>query len=257
MSEGWNPVGLRTLFLKEVRRFTKVWLQTVLSPLVTTSLYFLVFGVALGSRLREVDGVRYIEFVVPGLMMLAMINNAFLNTSSSLFQSKINGTIVDLLVSPLGAWEIVAAYTAAAMLRATVVGALVWCVAAAFAGPMMSSLGWTILFGAAVSACFAMLGLLAAIFATKFDHLAVFPNFVLTPLTFLGGVFYSVDMLPEPWQTLSRLNPILYLVNGLRHGLLGVSDVSPWWGALAMTALLSALAAVSVTVVARGTRLRD
>lgn len=254
---GWNVIGVRTLFLKEVHRFSKVWLQTVLSPLVTTSLYFLVFGVALGSRLRDVGGVPYIEFVVPGLMMLAMINNAFLNTSSSLFQSKINGTITDLLVSPLTATEIVAAYVSAAVVRASAVGVLVWAVASAFAGPMMHSLAWTVLFGVAVSASFAMLGLLAAIFAEKFDHLAVFPNFVLTPLTFLGGVFYSVDMLPEPWNTVSRLNPILYLVNGLRHGLLGVSDVSPWWGAAAMAALLLALSLVTIQVLARGTRLRD
>ena len=257
VSRGWNPVGLRTLFAKEVKRWWKVWLQTVLSPLVTTSLYFLVFGVALGSRLREVEGVPYVQFVVPGLIMLAMISNAFLNTASSLFQSKINGTIVDLLVAPLGAVEIVLAYVGAAMLRAFLVGVLVYCVAALFTGFTLHSPGWTLFFMVAVSATFAMFGMLAAIFAEKFDHLAVFPNFVLTPLTFLGGVFYSVDMLPEPWNTVSRLNPLLYLVNGLRHGLLGVSDVSPWWGAAAMTTLLVLLAVVTTGVVHRGTNLRD
>jgi len=162
-----------------------------------------------------------------------------------------------LLVAPLGAVEIVLAYVGAAMLRSFLVGLLVYSVAALFTGFTLHSLAWTLFFMVAVSATFAMFGMLAAIFAEKFDHLAVFPNFVLTPLTFLGGVFYSVDMLPDPWNTLSRMNPLLYLVNGLRHGLLGVSDVSPWWGAAAMLTLLVLLALVTTQVIHRGTNLRD
>lgn len=251
-----NGVGLWTLFAKEIRRFAKVWLQTVFSPLVTTSLYFLVFGVALGSRLRTVDGIPYIEFVVPGLVMLSMINAAFLNTSSSLFQSKINGTTVDFLVAPLGPAEILIAYVGAAVVRAFLVGALVWLVAFVFTGRGVADLLFTVGFGLAVSATFAVFGLLMAIWAEKFDHLAIVPSFVLTPLTFLGGVFYSVDMLPEPWRTVSHFNPLLYMVNGLRHGLLEHSDV-PVAGAVAATLLaLVVLVAITWRVLATGWKLR-
>lgn len=252
-----DAIALRTLFLKEVRRFAKVWLQTVFNPLVTTTLYFLVFGMALGSRLREVNGVPYVLFVVPGLMMLSMINNAFLNTASSLFQSKINGTLVDLLVAPIGAAEMLLAYVGAAVFRAALVGGLVYLVAGAFAGFHLAHPGWTLFFALTVSAAFAILGILSALWAEKFDHLSVVPNFVLTPLTFLGGVFYSVQMLPPPWDTVSRFNPILYMVNGLRHGLLGASDVNVYASAAAVTGLLVVLTLWSGAVLARGKRLRD
>ena len=222
-----STIALKTLFLKEVRRFSKVWLQTVLSPLVTTSLYFLVFGVALGSRLREISGVPYIQFVVPGLVMMTMIRDSFLNTSSSLFQSKINGTITDILVAPIGAFEMVLAYVGAAMIRAIIVGTLVYLVALSFTWFPLHDIGWTLFFTIFVTATLALLGMIAALWAQKFDHLAIFPNFVLLPLAFLGGVFYSIDLLPEPWNTVSRLNPLLYMVNGLRYGFLGVADVSP------------------------------
>ncbi len=222
-----STIALRTLFLKEVRRFSKVWLQTVLSPLVTTSLYFLVFGVALGSRLREISGVPYIQFVVPGLVMMTMIRDSFLNTSSSLFQSKINGTITDILVAPIGALEMVLAYVGAAMIRAIIVGTLVYLVALSFVWFPLHDIGWTLFFTIFVTATLALLGMIAALWAQKFDHLAIFPNLVLLPLAFLGGVFYSIDLLPEPWNTVSRLNPLLYMVNGLRYGFLGVADVSP------------------------------
>lgn len=251
-----NIVALETLFRKEIKRFGKVWLQTVLAPLVTTSLYFLVFGLALGSRLREVDGVPYVAFVVPGLMMLAMINAAFLNTSSSLFQSKVNGTIVDLLVAPIGPGEILLAYVAAGMVRSLLVGLLVYGVAAAFLGPPMAHPGWAVFFAATVAATFALLGLVVAVWAEKFDHLSIFPNLVLTPLTFLGGVFYSVDMLPEPWGTVSRLNPILYMVNGLRAGLLGSADVAPGRSAVAVLMVLGLSAAASFAIIRSGYRLR-
>ena len=252
----FNPTGLQTLFLKEVRRFTKVWKQTVFSPLVTTSLYFLVFGVALGSRLKNIDGVPYIQFVIPGLMMLSMISNAFLNTSSSFFQSKINGTVVDLLVAPLGAAEILLAYVAAATVRAFIVGTLVYLVASAFTGFHMVHPLWALFFALGVSVTFAHLGLISAIFATKFDELSLLPNFILTPLTFLGGVFYSVSMLPAPWDTVSHFNPIFYMVNGLRYGLLGISDVSVYGAAGFLLGLLVLVVSVASIVVSRGHRLR-
>lgn len=246
----WNPIGLRTLFLKELRRFSKVWMQTVFSPMVTTSLYFVVFGMALGTRISSVvvsDEVEvpYMRFVVPGLMMLGMITNSFLNSSSSLFQSKINGTLPDMLVAPLGAAEIALAYVGAAMVRGAVVGVLVYAVAGLFTGFSVAAPIVVVLFGLGACVAFALFGLAAAIWAEKFDHLSIFPNFVLTPLTFLGGVFYSVDMLPEPWSTVSHANPILYVVAGLRHGLLGGAEVPLLSCALALaTTILVALATV-------------
>lgn len=253
----FNTRAFYTLLLKEVRRFGKVWLQTVLSPLVSTSLYFLVFGLALGSRLKTVGDVPYMSYVVPGLMMLAMVNAAFLNASSSLFQAKINGTIVDLLVAPIGASELLLAHLGASVFRALLVGGLVWLVASVFTGFQLLHPGWALFFSVAVAATFAQLGLLTAIFAHKFDHLAIFPNFVLTPLTFLGGVFYSIDMLPEPWRSVSRLNPIFYTVNGLRYGLLGASDASVLGSACAIGMLLLALTALSAKMLESGTGLRQ
>lgn len=252
-----NSIALKTLFVKEVRRFSKVWMQTVFSPLITTSLYFLVFGVALGSRLREIDGTPYIEYVIPGLVMLGVISNSFLNTASSLFQSKINGTLVDLLVAPIGASEILIGYLAAAMLRASIVGTLVYLVASLFTGFKMAHFFWTIFFVIGVSGVFSALGLLAALWAEKFDHLSIFPNFVLTPLTFLGGVFYSVHMLPAPWDLISRFNPVLYMVNGLRYGLLGVSDVPIHHAAAFVGGLFVVLLGLTATLLRRGWKLRS
>lgn len=252
-----DRIALKTLFLKEVRRFGKVWMQTVFSPLVTTSLYFLVFGVALGSRLREIEGVPYIQFVIPGLIMLSMISNAFLNCSSSLFQSKTNGTIVDLLVAPIGAAEMLIAYVGASLVRASIVGSLVFAVASFFTGFHLAHPLVTLYFALAVAGCFASLGLISALWAEKYDHLTVVPNFVLTPLTFLGGVFYSVDMLPDPWGTISRFNPILYMVNGLRYGLLGVSDVDPLQAGLFIGALLVGLLSLAGALLRSGYNLRS
>ena len=251
-----NTVALTTLFLKEIRRFMKVWLQTVLAPLMTTSLYFLVFGVALGSRLKTIDGITYIQYVVPGLVMLSLIRESFLNTASSLFQSKINGTITDVLVAPIGALEMLIAYVGAAVVRASIVASLVLVVALFFTPFTVAHPWWALYFALTVSASFAMLGLATALWAQKFDHLTVFPNFVLTPLTFLGGVFYSIKMLPTPWDTISSANPLLYMVNGLRYGFLNVSDMPVATSALVCLLVLVFSAAISTTLFVRGYRLR-
>lgn len=250
-------IALRTLFFKEIRRFSKVWLQTVLSPLVTTSLYFLVFGVALGSRLREISGVPYIQFVVPGLVMMTMVRDAFLNTSSSLFQSKINGTITDVLVAPIGAFEMLVAYVGASMIRAFIVGTLVYIVALTFTDFSLHHVGWILFFSVFVTATLALLGMVAALWAQKFDHLAIFPNFVLLPLAFLGGVFYSIDLLPEPWHTVSLFNPLLYMVNGLRYGFLGVADVAPEASAGVVLASFAVLLGVATALLRSGYSLRS
>jgi ABC-2 type transport system permease protein len=255
-----NRIGMFTLLRKEVARFSKVWMQTVLSPLVTTALYFLVFGVALGSRLASVPvgdtEVRYIEFVVPGLMMLAMINNSFLNSASSLFQSKINGTITDLLTTPLGTPEILFAYVAGAVIRGMLVGGLVWLTASVFVGFSIHSPIELLAMSVLVTATFGLLGLCAAVVSEKFDQLNIIPSFVLTPLTFLGGVFYSAAMLPEPWSTIVRFNPIFHMVGGIRHALIGASDTSIAisWLWVAGTMLISMV--LTWRLFGRGTRLR-
>lgn len=246
-----------TLLVKEVRRFSKVWLQTVLSPIVTTSLYFLVFGLALGSQLKTINGVPYVQFVIPGLIMLAMVNAAFLNTSSSLFQSKINGTISDLLVAPVGALEIMIAYVTAAMIRAAIVGGLVYLVAGLFVGFRVHNPWLVFLFSILVTSTFANIGLLSAVFAKKFDHLSIIPNFVLTPLIFVGGVFYSVRQLPDLWQRISYFNPLLYVVNGLRAGLIGQTDLDIRVALGTVALVWTLFTALTFVVVQRGIALRS
>jgi ABC-2 type transport system permease protein len=237
-----NPIGFRMLLNKETRRFLKVPGQTIAQPVITTALYFLVFGFALGGRVRELDGVSYVRFIVPGLVMLALIQNAFLNTASSLFIAKIQGTIVDLLVAPLSPFELLAAFTLAATVRGLLVGAIVWVVAALFTGFTVVHVAWAIAFAVLVAVVFSLLGMIVSIWSDKFEQLNLIPTFVITPLTFLGGVFYSARMLPEPWSTVTKANPILYMVEGLRYGILGQAHASPWVG-LALTAVLTVLSA--------------
>ncbi len=248
--------GLRTLFAKEVRRFLRVPGQTVLSPLITTTLYFVVFGYSLGSRLREVEGVPYARFIVPGLVTLGVVSNAYLNSSSSLFVMKIQGTIVDLLVSPLTHAEVLAGFLGAAVVRGLMVGALMWAVAGAFGGFGLAhpALSLCLLLLAAVS--FAALGFMAAIWATSFEQVNFIPTFVITPLTFLGGVFYSAAMLPDALRRLTLANPIFYVVDGVRYGMLGISDASPWSGALFLLALAAITVGCAYRMLASGYRLR-
>ncbi|HET6438493.1 MAG TPA: ABC transporter permease, partial [Anaeromyxobacter sp.] len=215
-------LGLRTLFAKEVRRFLRVPGQTLLSPLVTTTLYFLVFGYSLGGRLREVEGVPYARFIVPGLVTLGVVSNAYMNSSSSLFVMKIQGTIVDLLVSPLTHGEMLAGFLGAAVVRGLLVGVVMWAVAGVFGGFELAhpALALALLALAAVS--FAALGFTTAIWATSFEQVNFIPTFLITPLTFLGGVFYSAAMLPAALRRFTLANPVFYVVDGVRFGMLGL-----------------------------------
>jgi ABC-2 type transport system permease protein len=251
-----SALGVRTLFMKEIRRFMRVPGQTLLSPLVTTTLYFLVFGWSLGSRLREVEGVPYARFIVPGLVTLGVITNAYLNSASSLFVMKLQGTIVDLLVTPLSYAEVLAGFVGAAVVRGLVVGVVMWVVAGAFSGfhlahPLLA-LGLVVL--AAVA--FAALGLVTAIWATTFEQVNFFPTFFITPLTFLGGVFYSVEMLPPGLRAFTLVNPVFYMVDGVRYGMLGISDAPPAAGALLLAALAAAGLAAAYLILRSGWKLR-
>lgn len=251
-----NWIGFWTLAKKEVARFLAVPGQTIASPVITTSLYFLVFGYSLGSRLKQMGGMPYIQFIVPGLVMLSVISNSFLNTSSSLFGAKIMGTIVDILVTPLSAAEIVAAMLLGALVRATIVGFLVWAVAAIFIGPLVAhplvALGFLVL----VSLTMGSFGILVATWSDKFEQLSIVPTFVLTPLTYLGGVFYTLDALPPFWHRVSLFNPIVYLVNGLRYGLVGVSDVPLGHAAAMASAATLGFTLAAWAVVRSGWKLR-
>jgi len=252
-----NATGLQTLFLKEVRRFLRVPGQTVLSPLISTTLYFVVFGVSLGGRMEEATGQRYLPFIVPGLVFLGLANNAFLNTSSSLFIMKIQGTIVDLLVAPLGPGELLLGFVGGGMVRGLAVGLLTWLVALVFAGFQLAHPLATIGFLLGTAYVFSVLGLVAAVWAEKFEQINFFPTFVMLPLTFLGGVFYSVARLPEPWRTISHFNPMVYMVEGLRYGMLGTSSLPPSAGGSMLLALALASTAVTYALLARGYKLKQ
>ena len=252
-----NGVGFRTLLSKETRRFLKVPGQTLAQPVVTTTLYFLVFGYALGGRVREVDGISYIRFIMPGLVLLTVTQNAFLNTSSSMFIAKLQGTIVDLLIAPLAVADLLAAFLGAAVLRGFMTGLLVWGIAGIFNGFGVAHPGWVLLYTLLIAVAFAGVGLAVAIWSDKFEQLNVVPTFVLTPLTFLGGIFYSARMLPRPWDTITRANPILYMVEGLRFGFLGTSSSSPWLGLVITLTVALAASGLSVWMLATGYKLRS
>ena len=237
-------IGFWTLLTKETRRFLKVPGQTLAAPALTTLLYFLVFGFSMGGQLRPIHGIPYVRFIVPGLVMMPLISNGFLNTASSLFMAKMQGTIVDLLVSPLAYGEILGAFVLAALLRSLMVGTLVYVIAGLFTSFEVVHPAWVLAFAVMTTVAFAFLGMIMAIGSEKFEQLNIIPTFVITPLSFLGGVFYSIERLPPPWRMLARFNPILYMVEGLRYGFIGASDVSPWAG----LALVSALAAVGSLV---------
>ncbi len=236
-------LGLRTLVAKEVRRFLRVPGQTLLSPVVTTTLYFVVFGFSLGGQLRNVEGVPYARFIVPGLVTLGVVTNAYLNSASSLFVMKIQGTIVDLLVSPLSYGEVLAGFLGAAVFRGLLVGGIMWVVSGLFSGFHLAHAFLALILLALAAIAFSALGFMTAVWASSFEQVNFFPTFFITPLTFLGGVFYSIQMLPPALRRFTAVNPIFYVVDGVRFAMLGVSDASPWAG----VGLLAGLAIAGVT----------
>ncbi|HEX5750782.1 MAG TPA: ABC transporter permease [Archangium sp.] len=251
-----NTIGMKSLLAKEVRRFMRVPGQTVLSPLISTSLYFLVFGYSLSGRVHEVEGVPYLQFIVPGLVFMGLANNAFLNSSSSLFITKIQGTVVDLLVAPLGPLELMAGFIGGAMVRGLMVGGLTWAVATLFTGFRLEHAPAALLFLLLSSYTFSVLGILAAVWAEKFEQINFFPTFVMLPLTFLGGIFYSVRELPSPWNHISLFNPMVYMVEGLRYGMLGQSGFSPLLGASILVAVALLATGVAWAALRSGYKLK-
>lgn len=252
-----NSIGAQTLLRKEVRRFLRVPGQTLASPLVSTALYFLVFGLALGTRQDAVGGVPYLHFIVPGLIFMGVANNAFMNSSTSLFICKLQGTIVDLLTAPLGARELLFGFIAGAMVRGVLVGVLTWTVACFFAGPLLHSAAVTLFFLLLTAYVFSLLGFLTALWADKFEQVNIFPTFLMLPLTFLGGVFYPVHALPEPWRTLSLANPVVHMVEGLRAGMVGEAAGGTLVGAVLLLGLAVACTALAARLLATGYKLKS
>ncbi|OJX05828.1 MAG: metal-dependent hydrolase [Burkholderiales bacterium 70-64] len=253
---GFALQGFLTLLHKEVLRFLKVGFQTIGAPVLSSLLYLLIFSHVLEERVQVFDGVRYTSFLLPGLVMMSLLQNSFANTSSSVIQSKVTGNIVFVLLPPLSHLEMYAAYVLASMIRGVSVGAGVFLVTAWFAHLSFFAPGWIVVFALLGSAILGTMGLIAGIWADKFDQIAAFQNFVVMPLTFLSGVFYSVHSLPGFWQTLSRLNPFFYLVDGFRYGFFGVSDVPPLEACAVAVLSLVVVAAVALRMLSSGYGLR-
>ncbi|WP_397534206.1 ABC transporter permease [Roseateles sp.] len=248
--------GARTLFYKEVLRFWKVAFQTVAAPVLTAMLYLLIFGHVLEDHVKVYDSVGYTAFLIPGLVMMSVLQNSFANSSSSLIQSKITGNLVFLLVTPLSHWAWFVAYVGASMVRGLTVGLGVLLVTAWFAPPGLAQPGWIIVFLLLGSGIMGSLGLIAGLWAEKFDQLAAFQNFFIMPMTFLSGVFYSVHSLPAFWQAVSHLNPFFYMIDGFRSGFFGVSDVSPWLSLGIVSVAFVVVAGVALELLRRGYKIR-
>ncbi|MEA3118962.1 MAG: type transport system permease protein [Paraburkholderia sp.] len=249
-------IGFRTLFYKETLRFWKVSFQTVLAPIVTALLYLMIFGHALRDHVAVYPGVEYTSFLIPGLVMMSVLQNAFSNSSSSLIQSKVTGNLVFMLLPPLTHWEIFGAYVLASVVRGLVVGCgvfivTIWFVPMSYAAPF-----YIIGFAVLGSAILGTLGLIAGISADKYDQLAAFQNFLIMPLTFLSGVFYSTHTLPGLWREVSRLNPFFYMIDGFRYGFFGLSDVNPLASLAIVAAFFVVIAAVAMRLLASGYKLR-
>jgi ABC-2 type transport system permease protein len=249
--------GWLALLYKELLRFWKVAFQTILAPVLTALLYLLIFSHVLESRVSVFDGrVGYTAFLIPGLVMMSVLQNAFANSSSSLIQSKITGNLIFVLVTPLSPLDMFAAYVAGAMVRGIVVGFGVLAVTAWFAHLSIMHPLWALAFALLGSAILGILGLLAGMWADKFDQLAAFQNFLIMPLTFLSGVFYSIHSLPPFWQTLSHFNPFFYMIDGFRYGFFGLSDIAPTTSLVVVAIFCLALTAVALALLTRGYKLR-
>lgn len=252
-----NRTAFMTIVRREVNRILRIWGQTLVPPAITMTLYFLIFGGLIGSRVGEMDGIRYMDFIVPGLVMMSVIQNSYGNISSSFFGAKFGRHIEELLVSPMPTWVILGGYVTGAVLRGLMVGAIVLVIAMLFTQvriphPLVTLT--TILLGATI---FALAGFVNAVYAKKFDDIAIVPTFILTPLTYLGGVFYSVKLLPGWAESATHLNPVFYMVNAFRYGLLGVSDVPLWVAYALMLGFVAALGSLGLWLLKRGVGLRS
>ncbi len=220
-----NFIAFRTILTKEIRRFTRIWPQTLLPPAITTSLYFMIFGKLIGERVGNISGVSYMDYIVPGIILMSVISHSYANVVSSFYSTKFQRHIEELLVSPVSNWVILLGYVLGGVARGLLVGIVVTGISLLYTDITVNHLGIAITVAILTATLFALAGFINAIFADSFDAISIIPNFILTPLSYLGGVFYSVSMLPDLWQTISLANPILYMINTFRYGLIGVTDI--------------------------------
>ncbi|MBB6523273.1 ABC transporter permease [Pseudoteredinibacter isoporae] len=249
-------VALQTIFFKEIHRFSRIWVQTLLPPVITMSLYFVIFGTLIGGRIGEMGGFSYMEFVVPGLIMMSVITNSYSNVVSSFYSAKFQHSIEEILVSPTPNYIILLGYVMGGVARGLAVGFLVTLMSLLFTKLQVQNLAITITIVFLTSVLFSLMGFINAVFANSFDDISIVPTFVLTPLTYLGGVFYSINLLPDFWQGVSLLNPILYMVNVFRYGILGISDIQVHYAFMGVLAFIVVLAAISMHLLEAGKRLR-
>ncbi len=258
MSASANLVALHTIVRREIVRIMRIWTQTLIPPAITMTLYFVIFGKLVGSRIGTIEGgFTYMQYIVPGLVMMSIITNSYGNISSSFFGAKFSRAVEEMLVSPMSNWVILLGYVLGAVVRGMIVGALVLLIALLFtrlhiAHPLVTVL--SVMLGATI---FSLAGFVNAVYAKKFDDIALVPTFVLTPLTYLGGVFYSVNMLGQPWQSISRINPILYMVSAFRYGVLGISDVDIGMAFVVMLIFVVLLSWLALYLLKRGVGLRS
>lgn len=249
-------ISFYTIVQKEVKRFLRIWPQTLVPPVITQTLYFIIFGAFIGSQLSEINGISYMAFIVPGLMMMAIINMAYTNVVSSFYIGKFFKNIEEMIVAPVSNHSIIWGYSLGGMLRGLIVGVFIFIISAFFTQPTVHSFGMIVLFSILTAAIFSLAGLINGIFARSFDDINVFPTFVLIPLTYFGGVFYSIHDLPEVWQTASKFNPILYMVDGLRYGFYGFSDLNVWYSLAMLVGLTVVLSGVNVYLLNKGIGLK-
>lgn len=251
-----NLTSLTSIARKEIVRIFRIWVQTLVPPVITMTLYFIIFGGFIGSRLQSIGGYDYMTFIAPGLIMMAIITNSYSNTVSSFFSTKFQRNVEELLVSPTPNWVIVLGYVSGGMTRGICVGALVSVVSLLFVRLPVFNIPCVVIFALLTSFVFSLAGMINGIFAQKFDDISVIPTFVITPLTYLGGVFYSISLLPDFWQTVSKINPIIYMVNGFRYGFLGVTDINIWMGLGMLSLFAILLFALNVYLLKKGTGIR-
>ncbi len=256
-SRHYRWIAFSTIVRKEVRRFMRIWVQTLVPPVITISLYFVIFGNLIGRRIGEMNGYSYMDFIVPGLIMMSVINNAYANVVSSFFSQKFQKSIEELLVSPVPNHVILAGFVTGGVARGLAVGFIAALVSLFFSGLQMHSILITISVVVLASIVFSLGGFINAVYANKFDDISIIPTFILTPLIYLGGVFYSINLLPPFWQAVSQFNPILYMVDAFRYGILGVSDIDIRYAFFMLLVFNLVLFAVALRLLERGTGLRN
>lgn len=250
-------IAFETIVIKEIRRFTRIWLQTLVPPAIVIGLYFVIFGNLVGSRIGEMGGYQYMEFIVPGLIMMSVIQNSYSNVVSSFFSHKFQHSVEELLVSPVPNYIILCGFIVGGMARGLAVGTIVTVMSLFFADLEIQNLTITISVVLLTSIVFALAGFINALFANSFDDISIVPTFVLTPLIYLGGVFYSVELLPPFWKLVSALNPIFYMVNTFRYGILGTSDVDVTWAFFILGVFITLLFTSCILLLRKGTGLRS